>query len=117
MGLFNERVKARRLALKLSQKQLAKQAGLSQNTISDIERGRNDGSRSLVPLAKALGVTPEYLTAATNESSQGRKAAEFAAEADAVYRQLNEAGRKFLEASLKTARIMYADEGGGKKHQ
>lgn len=58
---FGERVKQARLAVKLSQQKLAKKAGVSQTTISDIERGRNDGSKDIVQIARALGQTPEYL--------------------------------------------------------
>jgi phage repressor protein C with HTH and peptisase S24 domain len=65
MNTFSERVRNRRKELGLSQLELAKKAGLSQTTISDIERGRNDGSRELMPLAKALKVRPEWLSDGT----------------------------------------------------
>lgn len=45
----------------MTQKQLASASGLSQTTISDIERGRNDSSADIVPLARALGVNAEWL--------------------------------------------------------
>lgn len=61
MVTFGERVKARRKELRLTQQELARKSGLSQTTISDIERGRNDGSRDIVPLAKALGKSPEWV--------------------------------------------------------
>lgn len=62
MGKFAERVRDTRKKAKLSQKALAKLAGLSQTTISDIERGRNEGSRDILTLAKALKVSAEWLT-------------------------------------------------------
>lgn len=58
---FSDRIKMRRRALQLSQVDLARMARVSQTTISDIERGRNDGSRELVALAAALKVRPEWL--------------------------------------------------------
>jgi SOS-response transcriptional repressor LexA len=61
MNTFSERVRNRRKELGLSQIELAKKAGLSQTTISDIERGRNDGSRDIVDLARALQCSPEHL--------------------------------------------------------
>lgn len=62
MTTFGERVKSKRIELELSQAELGKLAGLSQTTISDIERGRNDGSREIVQLASALNVAAEWLT-------------------------------------------------------
>jgi transcriptional regulator with XRE-family HTH domain len=47
---------------RLTQKELARAAGLSQTTISDLERGRNAGSGEVIAIAKALGVTAEELT-------------------------------------------------------
>ena len=61
MKTFKDRLSARRKELRLSQDALAKRAGLSQTTISNIERGRNDGSKELVALAAALRVRPEWL--------------------------------------------------------
>lgn len=61
MDTFANRCKARRHQLGLSQKELATKARMSQTTISDIERGRNDGSRELLSLARALQVNPHWL--------------------------------------------------------
>lgn len=58
---YGERLKAARHALKLSQTAFAQKAGVSQTTISDIERGRNDNSKDIVAIAKAAGRSPEYL--------------------------------------------------------
>ena len=58
---FGTNVKKRREELGLSQKDLARAAKLSQTTISDIERGRNNGSRYLVDLMRALHLTCEEL--------------------------------------------------------
>ena len=61
MTTFGQRVREARKEAKLTQPQLAKAAGLSQTTISDIERGRNSGSSEVTSLARALNVTPEWL--------------------------------------------------------
>lgn len=61
MNSFGDRVKAERLALGLSQKQLGSMSGLSQTTISDIERGRNVSSSEIIPLARALKVPADWL--------------------------------------------------------
>jgi transcriptional regulator with XRE-family HTH domain len=70
MGKFADRVRELRKKAKLSQHQLAKLAGLSQTTISDIERGRNEGSREVVALARALKVDAESLTNGRAEPQQ-----------------------------------------------
>lgn len=62
MDTFAARVRARRKQLGLTQVQLARKCGLSQTTIADIERGRNDGSKSLLDIARALHCDPEHLT-------------------------------------------------------
>ena len=58
-----DRVKKRRLALGLSQDELAKQLGYTdRSTIAKIEAGKNDIPDNKVPaFAKALGTTPEYI--------------------------------------------------------
>lgn len=61
METFGDRVREARKKRGMTQKQLASASGLSQTTISDIERGRNDSSADIVPLARALGVNAEWL--------------------------------------------------------
>lgn len=46
---------------KLTQAALAKAAGISQTTVADIERGRNDGSKHIVTLARALKCSIDWL--------------------------------------------------------
>jgi transcriptional regulator with XRE-family HTH domain len=58
---LGELIKQLRIKAKLSQTELGKKCGLSQTTISDLERGRNDGSTELPSIAKALGMTTEEL--------------------------------------------------------
>jgi phage repressor protein C with HTH and peptisase S24 domain len=54
-----DRVRERRHALKLSQPQLAKKAGITYQAIQQLEAG--GGSKHLVAIARALGVTAEWL--------------------------------------------------------
>lgn len=58
-----ERIKARRLELKLTQVQLAKTAGIGQSALSSIESGDTAQLRggTLLGLSKALGKPPEWI--------------------------------------------------------
>ena len=59
---LSERVYARREELGLTQEDLAEITGLSERTISYIERkGQSPGSRTIVLLAEGLRVTTDYL--------------------------------------------------------
>lgn len=59
--MIGERIKSRRLALGLSQKELASAAGIAQQTIHSLESGRSNSSRALVKLAAALETSPAWL--------------------------------------------------------
>lgn len=60
MKTIGDRVRERRTALKLSQPQLAKQVGgITYQAIQQLEAG--GGTKHLVSIAKALGVTAEWL--------------------------------------------------------
>ncbi|HDR9087173.1 XRE family transcriptional regulator [Burkholderia vietnamiensis] len=61
METLGSRVKAARLDAKLSQESLARQVGVSQGLIGQIESGKNQGSKHLAALARALGVSPDWL--------------------------------------------------------
>jgi transcriptional regulator with XRE-family HTH domain len=54
MESLGDRVRRLRTELGLSQQQLARKAGVSQITISDVERGRNSGRRSMLALARRV---------------------------------------------------------------
>jgi len=72
-----QRVKRLRAELDLTQSEVGRRAGLSQVTISDIERGRNKGSRELLQLANALHTSVEYLsTGRENSRDAPRRLAE-----------------------------------------
>jgi transcriptional regulator with XRE-family HTH domain len=59
---FGARVREFRTLAEMTQDQLAKKAGLSRPSITNIERGRQDiPASTLLALAEALGVTPNDL--------------------------------------------------------
>lgn len=62
MAGIGKQVRKARDALSMSQAKLAKLAGLSQSAIAEIESERTLTSPKIVEIAKALQVTPEWLT-------------------------------------------------------
>lgn len=58
LNTFSDRLRYARKRREMTQFELGKKSGLSQATISDIERGRNYGSTESVLLASILGVSP-----------------------------------------------------------
>jgi len=68
MKTFGDRVRERREELGMSQESLGKAAGISQSTIAQIERGRNQGTKHILSLARALSVSAEWL-----ETGRGSK--------------------------------------------
>ena len=61
MESIGKRLRAARLERRLTQPELSRLSGVSQASISDLERGRSTETRKLVQLAQALGKTPEWL--------------------------------------------------------
>lgn len=59
--MFKDRVRNRRLELKMSQSELAAESGLSPGTIGDIEAGRQRGTKNIDLLATALKTTADQL--------------------------------------------------------
>lgn len=70
MNLGARLLKARQHA-NLTQKQLEKASGVSQKTISKIERGDQAVSSQIVPLALACGVRAEWLASKSGEMLHG----------------------------------------------
>lgn len=99
MKTFGERVRETRKKLKLTQGQLAKLSGMAQATLSDIERGKNAGSRDIVALANALKVSAEWLI--NGEQSGEADMVEAINKFVAVYRSITDEGRVFLMNALK----------------
>lgn len=61
MRTFGSRLRETRDELGLSQGELAKVSGITQPTISNLERGRNQGSSYVAQLASALKVNAKWL--------------------------------------------------------
>jgi phage repressor protein C with HTH and peptisase S24 domain len=66
MQTLGERLLMARKEKKMTQQDLARKAGLTQATISDIERGRNQTTVEAPSLAKALGISVDYLLTGKN---------------------------------------------------
>lgn len=65
---IGERLKRLRIAAKLTQAKLAKDANIGQSAIGNIEAGTRGYGASVVAIAKVLGVTPEHLQLVDSES-------------------------------------------------
>lgn len=61
MEELKDRLKSARLDAGMTQKQLSDATGITQPVISDLEKGKQQGSAALVKLAEALGVSPSWL--------------------------------------------------------
>ncbi|MEB2554076.1 helix-turn-helix domain-containing protein [Burkholderia cenocepacia] len=61
MNTLGTRIKSARKEAGLTQVELAKKVHITQPTLSDLENGHTDSTSSLVELAMALGVRPEWL--------------------------------------------------------
>lgn len=58
---YSERLKAARKQAGLTQADLARQVGIDQTSISNLERGKSQGSSHTVSIAHACGVSPVWL--------------------------------------------------------
>lgn len=61
MDTLAQRLKSTRLSKGLTQAELGKQIGVSQNAIQKIEKGETKSPGNILSLAKALGVDPNWL--------------------------------------------------------
>lgn len=61
MDSLGKRIKTRREELELDQVELARRAGVSQPTLANLESGKNQRTKFLPELARALGVSAEWL--------------------------------------------------------
>lgn len=64
---IGKRVKARRKALKLSQSDLARLVGCTQQSITQLEGDKISSPQRIVEIADALGVSPRYLKMLTDD--------------------------------------------------
>ncbi len=63
------RIEERLKALKLSQAELARRAGVPQTTVNSLVRGDSRTSPHLIRIAQELQTTPAYLSGATDDPS------------------------------------------------
>jgi transcriptional regulator with XRE-family HTH domain len=61
MDTLGKRIKTRREELELDQVELARRAGVSQPTLANLESGKNQRTKFLPELARALNVSVEWL--------------------------------------------------------
>ncbi len=81
------RIRERRKAAGWSQAQLAEVSGISQQMLSKLERGAAFGTTEIVPLARALKVSPQWLETGEgqmNESIASREDQELLNEVQAL---------------------------------
>jgi transcriptional regulator with XRE-family HTH domain len=98
MDFFADRLRAARLALGMTQAQLARKAGLSVSTIRDLESGKNRATTRLLQIAKALRVNPAWL-----ETGKGQK--EPVTQVDGAYlvaESLQDLAEKLLDKGPET---------------
>jgi len=94
MASVGERIRERRAELGWTQDQLAQKAGISKSFLSDLENGkRSVGANNLLDIARALGVSLDFLMTGTASQDQRSEVpipaslARFAAEEGLTFRQ------------------------------
>ena len=68
---FKERLKAARRHAGLNQTELAERAGLTQTSISDLERGKSKATSFAAQIASVCGVSPMWLAEGTGDMLKG----------------------------------------------
>jgi len=93
---FGQRIRSRRLELKLTQDELAGKVGISNGFLSDLENGkRGVGAETLLDIGRVLGVSLDYLmkgepneiAAVRAEVEIPRQLADFAENSGLTFRQ------------------------------
>lgn len=94
MTIVGQRVKQRRRELGMSQDSLAQRAGISKSFLSDLETGKRSlGAETLLDLARAMGLSLDYLMTGKESDNQNPEVqiptslATFAAEERLSFRQ------------------------------
>lgn len=64
------RIDRRRIALGISQAELARRVGIRQSTINSLINGDSRSSRSITQIARVLGTTPSYLMGETDDPDE-----------------------------------------------
>lgn len=68
---FKERIKTARQHAKLNQTELAERAGLTQTSISDLERGKSKATAFAAQIASVCGVSPMWLAEGVGDMLKG----------------------------------------------
>lgn len=101
MSTLGKRVTARREQLGLSQKTLAEKVGVRQQSINKIESDQTRSPRNINALAKALGVTPQWLLFGVTQSRSHTVAAQSEARASTLqvteWESINQDKYEFIE--------------------
>ena len=104
METLQQRLKSARLAVGLSQGEVAKRAKISQPTYSDLERIEGKGSRYLVRIANVLGVNPDWLASGHGPRDRNKDiAGEVDLELLELWRELSEEQRRMLLTMIRAA--------------
>lgn len=122
MTTLGQRVKARRKELGMTQEELASKSGVSQTTISDMERGRNSTSREIALLARTLQSSAYWLATGKGIDAPDQKdpppAKQLSPAAIAVAEGWQELPKKSQDAiahTIETLRKAKAQENKNKK--
>ena len=91
-----------RKAAKLTQFELAKSAGCSTSTIGNIESGIRGYGESVIGIARALGVTPEYLQLVTDRVDKAAPAPSYSTEALALAWLLDQVTNRLDKKTAET---------------
>lgn len=67
---LGRRIEERRLAVGISQAELARRVGIRQSTMNSLINGESRSSRSIVQIARELGTSPGYLMGATDDPDE-----------------------------------------------
>ena len=96
---FKDRLKAARKYAKLNQLELAKRSGLTQTSISDLERGKSKGTTFVTQIARVCGVDTLWLAEGRGQMVPGTTSAEDAPlnAADMVRDMLAKSGKNLSE--------------------
>lgn len=66
---MGDRIDRLRIAIGISQAELARRVGIRQSTMNSLIKGDSRSSRSIVAIARELGTTPAYLTGETDDAA------------------------------------------------
>lgn len=107
-----DRVKERREALHLTQKELAETLKVSENTVIRIEKGRDPAVATLRLLAELFGVSVDWLLGMTSQPTHIRGEDELSAQERFVLFKFRQ-NREAVEQLIRAAELMAAGLGFG----